>query len=270
MKRIKKIASVCFIAVILLSSSIAHSVPGRINYQGYVEVDGTPHQGLALFRFAMVDETGSVMYWSNDGNNPPVNTIPLSVDHGVFNIVLGHTNGMMPVPGSVFENEDVYLRVWFDDGTHGSQQLSPDSQFTSTGFSFKAADADTLEGYSADDLDQSGDLDLHVADVSAHHEKTTLFSELVDTASDAQIPDDISLDNGRLYAPSGTGSVGIGTGSPQGLFHVEGGVNSTGDGADIILSAQGTSSIGASGGSIYLHPGESISDHHGGVDYRIG
>jgi hypothetical protein len=35
--------------------------------------------------------------------------------------------------------------------------------------------------------------DAHVADLAIHHPKTTSFSELTDTISDAQVPDDITI-----------------------------------------------------------------------------
>jgi hypothetical protein len=45
--------------------------------------------------------------------------------------------------------------------------------------------------------------------------------------SDGEVPDNISVNNGRLYAPSGAGNVGIGTTSPAYTLHVNGNFSST-------------------------------------------
>jgi hypothetical protein len=45
---------------------------------------------------------------------------------------------MVPIDPSVFANQDVRLRVWFDDDTHGSQLLSPDQRITAVGYAMVA------------------------------------------------------------------------------------------------------------------------------------
>jgi hypothetical protein len=42
--------------------------------------------------------------------------------------------------------------------------------------------------------------------------------------SDKEVPDNISISNGRLYAPSGSGNIGIGTGDPKGKLDVNGSI----------------------------------------------
>ena len=42
------------------------------------------------------------------------------------------------IPSSVFTNSDVRLRVWFNDGTHGSQLLTPDQRIAAVGYTFMA------------------------------------------------------------------------------------------------------------------------------------
>ena len=42
------------------------------------------------------------------------------------------------LPSSAFTNSDVRLRVWFNDGTHGSQLLTPDQRIAAVGYTFMA------------------------------------------------------------------------------------------------------------------------------------
>ena len=46
-----------------LSLSLAQ-VPGMINYQGRVVVNGTNFDGAGQFQFALVDATGTVLPWN--------------------------------------------------------------------------------------------------------------------------------------------------------------------------------------------------------------
>lgn len=43
-------------------------VPGQINHQGVVKVNGVPFDGTGLFRFAIVDPDAPKNLWSNDGS----------------------------------------------------------------------------------------------------------------------------------------------------------------------------------------------------------
>ena len=42
------------------------------------------------------------------------------------------------LPATVFDNEDVRLRVWFNDGTHGFQLLAPDRRIAAVGYALMA------------------------------------------------------------------------------------------------------------------------------------
>ena len=46
---------------------------------------------------------------------------------------------MTPIPNTVFANPDVHLRVWFDDGTNGSQLLTPDQRIAAVGYAMVAS-----------------------------------------------------------------------------------------------------------------------------------
>jgi hypothetical protein len=63
------------------------------------------------------------------------------VTAGIYSVGLGNSAlpNMTTVPASVFAGDDVWVRVWFNDGTHGSQLLSPDQRITSVGYAMRAA-----------------------------------------------------------------------------------------------------------------------------------
>jgi formylglycine-generating enzyme required for sulfatase activity len=51
---------------------------------------------------------------------------------------------MTVIAESVFQNDDLYLRVWFDDGSAGSQLLSPDQRVVPAAFAIRAREADAV------------------------------------------------------------------------------------------------------------------------------
>ena len=85
-------------------------------------------------------------YWSNDGasigGSAPASAVPLAVTNGLYSLALGDTalaHMTTALPASVFDNPDVRLRVWFDDGTHGSQLLAPDQRIAAVGYAMMAS-----------------------------------------------------------------------------------------------------------------------------------
>ena len=121
-------------------------VPQLINYQGRVTVGGTNFDGIGQFKFALVNGSGGVSFWSNDGSSSggsqPVSTVPLTVSKGSYSVLLGDTtlsNMTVAIPLTAFTNSDVRLRVWFNDGVTGFQQLSPDQRLAAVGYAMTAA-----------------------------------------------------------------------------------------------------------------------------------
>lgn len=90
-------------------------------------------------------------YWSNDSTSiagsEPASSVALGVNAGLYAVPLGDTalTNMQAIPASVFQNSDVRLRVWFDDGTHGSQLLTPDQRLVSAPYAMHAAKADSVD-----------------------------------------------------------------------------------------------------------------------------
>ena len=87
---------------------------------------GSGYTGTPTVIIAAPPPTFPVTYWSNDGTSAagsePTNAVPLTVSKGLYSVLLGDTAlaNMTAIPNSVFNNADVRLRVWFNDGPHGS------------------------------------------------------------------------------------------------------------------------------------------------------
>ena len=130
-----KNASICRILSALiagfLSFASAASAANTLNYQGRVISGGTAFAGSGQFKFALVSADGSTVYWKNDGTTDaavPTTSVPLTVTKGIFSVRLGDTSfsNMAAISSSVFSNTSMGLRIWFNDGVKGFQQLTPD------------------------------------------------------------------------------------------------------------------------------------------------
>jgi len=144
--------------VVLVSLSVglllvwaAHAaVPLTVNHQGHVRVDGVPFTGTGYFRFGFYG-AGNTWLWTNDGTRigvgigtPPDAAIALDTVRGTYNVRLGDIAlpAMAPLPSTVFDGDDVKLRVMFDDGANGLQVLLPDQPLSSAPYAVHAATAD--------------------------------------------------------------------------------------------------------------------------------
>lgn len=136
-----------FIAAVLLVSisPVLAAPPPIISYQGRVAVGNVNFTGTGQFKFALVNGAGLITYWSNDGTSvagsQPTSWVTVNVASGLYTLLLGDTGitNMTTIPAGVFANSDVRVRVWFNDGTHGFQQLPPDSRVASNGYAFMAS-----------------------------------------------------------------------------------------------------------------------------------
>lgn len=128
----------------LLIVPASAQVPQIISYQGRVVVGTTNFDGSGHFKFALVDAAGTTTYWSNDGTSTagsePTTAVTLTVTKGLYSVLLGDTMlaNMTAIPNSAFNNADVRLRVWFNDGTNGSQLLTPDQRIAAVGYAMVA------------------------------------------------------------------------------------------------------------------------------------
>ena len=96
-----------------LPTDLYAQVPGILNYQGRVVVNGTNFTGTGQFKFALVDGSGTTTYWSNDGTsvggNQPAASNLLTVTKGLYSVLLGDATlpNMTAIPAAVFTNSDV-------------------------------------------------------------------------------------------------------------------------------------------------------------------
>ncbi len=136
--------------LVLLLASPAAAVPALINHQGRMAVNGLNFEGAGLFKFALVNAGGTSTYWSNDGTSttgsPPAAAVSLTVNKGLYAVLLGDTSlaNMTALPVSVFDNADVRLRVWFNDGLNGFQQITPDQRLAAAPYALVACRAEQV------------------------------------------------------------------------------------------------------------------------------
>ena len=75
------------------------------------------------------DDITYVTYWSNDGTSvagsEPAAAVSVSVANGLFTVVLGDPTvaNMTAMDASLFTQPNLQLRIWFDDGAHGSARV---------------------------------------------------------------------------------------------------------------------------------------------------
>ena len=138
-----------WLLVLLGPVGVCAQVPSLITYQGRVVVDGGNFGGVGEFRFSFVKDATlgtEAILWHNDGTDTgqafPANAVQSVVLNGLFSVLLGDDSipNMTAIPASVFtENDNVSIRVWFDDGTsNGLLQLSPDQRIAAVGYAMIA------------------------------------------------------------------------------------------------------------------------------------
>jgi len=87
---------------------------------------------------AATSSTSYVSYWSHDATSnagsEPTGHVTLPVTKGLYSVLLGDSTlaGMGTIPSTLFANPDIRLRIWFNDGSHGFQLMTPDQRIIST------------------------------------------------------------------------------------------------------------------------------------------
>jgi hypothetical protein len=115
--------------------------------------------------------TGGVLLWEEEHTSVPVDT-------GIYTVILGTgTTTSGSFDPSLFSEDNRWLEVEVE-----GEVFDPRQQLTSVAYAFTAAtagDADTLDG--SDSLDFASDIHTHP------------FTDITGTATDAQIPDTITI-----------------------------------------------------------------------------
>ncbi len=147
MQRMNRLLVAPFTFLLFFSASLL-AAPPMINYAGQVRVAGQPFSGLGYLKFAFVNASGNETYWSHDGTSSggsePLGQVAVDVRGGLYSILLGNSaiEGMSEIDPFLFQQyEDVHVRVWFNDGERGFQQLLPDRPFASVPYALSAGTA---------------------------------------------------------------------------------------------------------------------------------
>ncbi|NQX00790.1 hypothetical protein HQ447_09020, partial [bacterium] len=127
------------------------TAPQLLNQQGRISVNGINFEGTGYFKFALVNDAGTVTHWSNDGTSvagsEPTAAVSLSVSKGLYSLLLGDTTLTHMAPLglsiSIFETADLRLRVWFNNGVKGFQLISPDQRLAAAPYAVMATTATT-------------------------------------------------------------------------------------------------------------------------------
>ena len=181
-------------ALLLIFEPLSYALPPTtVNYQGYLTDDAgapitSPPDVNLTFRLYTTSSGGS-MIWGE--------TQTVTINQGLFNVELG---SITPLNLPADFNTPLYLGI--EVGSDG--EMSPRRPITLTGYSIKAMDADTLEGFSAAELDQSA----HVLDYNNPHNVTAAQTGAAPlshthsgsdittgTIDDARIPSSIARDS---------------------------------------------------------------------------
>jgi hypothetical protein len=108
------------------TATISGGVVTAIN----IDTPGSGYTSAPTVSFLAVDGDYGIV-WKNDGTTSagePATAVGLTVSKGLFSARLGDTAfpNMAPIDSAAFTKAPLRLRVWFNDGVKGSQQLGQD------------------------------------------------------------------------------------------------------------------------------------------------
>ena len=183
---IVKLRHLHFVSLFALSSALSvieshAAVPQVLNHQGRIAVAGVNFSGSGQFKFALVNANGSTSYWSNDGTSiagaAPTSPVTLTVTKGLYSVLLGDTAlaNMTALSATALNHDDVRLRVWFNDGSRGFQQISPDQRLAATPYAFHAENAFAAEQA----VEAASFTGLLSGDVSGSQSSTSIANQIV-------------------------------------------------------------------------------------------
>src|ERR1035438_4721903 len=89
--------------ILTFALSLYAQVPPLLSYQGRLTAAGTNFNGQTQFKFALVNGSGTVTFWSNDnpssGGAEPTQSVQITVTQGLFTVMLGDASlsNMQPI-----------------------------------------------------------------------------------------------------------------------------------------------------------------------------
>lgn len=131
------------VLAIFMAGLVFGEIPLLMHYQGVLmDASGNPVNGIRSIQFSIYDVfTGGTALWTE--------TQSVTVVNGLFNVVLGSVN---PLPGDLFYGSERYLGI----KVANDAEMVPRKRLVSVGYSFKAKDADQLNGRKASDFVHAG------------------------------------------------------------------------------------------------------------------
>jgi hypothetical protein len=114
-----------FLILFIGCSAMGNTLP----HQGRIMISGSAFEGTGYFKFGLTSSTSAIVWNHEGGQGPPSSTLPLEVKNGFYSCEIGDSsiNGMSPFPANLFEQyPGMKLRIWFDDGQNGLEQLASD------------------------------------------------------------------------------------------------------------------------------------------------
>ena len=179
-------------------------------YQGHLYDNNDVANGLYDFQFKLYDANSDGNQIGGDVNKPDVDVID-----AYFTVGLDF--------GSVFDGNAVWLEIGVRPGELNDPNvyttLSPRQEVTPTPYALYAQNADRVDDYHYSSTWPTTLANIQSACSNNFHNIGGTDDDAPD--SDGEVPDNISINNGLLYAPSGSSSVGIGTTSPQSAVKLE-------------------------------------------------
>lgn len=190
MKRGQRISQLALIVMVLFFASAAWGIQATTTYQGKItDTTGIPVNNASANMFFRLwndpdsQSTKDSLLWEEKH-------LGVVIENGIFSLILGK-DVALPSGTDVADNH-----LWLEIEYEG-EIMTPRLALSSVAgalYAEKAGDADTVGGIASNTLILDTDLTGHTNNASAHHTKTTRFTELTGDVDDRQIPASITRD----------------------------------------------------------------------------